>query len=71
MKRCICCRETYDDQFVSKYETLDHEKQFLDKSKQFITLCEFCWEEHSEFDNDLNLPYIMFGNDFYPSSQIL
>jgi len=60
MKRCICCRDTYEDQFISRYETLDNDKQV-------ITLCEFCWEEHSEFDDEKNLPYIMFGQDFYPS----
>jgi len=66
MNRCIVCRESYDSQFTSKYQTLDHAKQFYHKDKQIITVCEFCWEKHAEFDEERDLPYIHFGQDFYP-----
>jgi len=64
-KKCIVCRGKYDSQFVSKYETTDsHEKDI-------ISVCEFCFEEHSQFDEEKNLPYISVGNgEYYPSSQI-
>lgn len=63
MKRCIACRESYDDQFISNYETLDHQKST-------IQVCEFCWEEHAEFDDEKNIQYIHFGQDFYPNELI-
>jgi len=59
---CICCKQPQEDQFISKYETLNRQ--------EYIRICESCFEEHSEFDNELNLPYIMFGNDFYLSENI-
>lgn len=58
-RRCIICRDSYEDQFISNYETLDHEKQI-------ISVCEFCFDEHSEYDNEKDSQYIYFGQDFYP-----
>lgn len=63
MRKCIICKESYDDQFISRFETLNNEKQF-------IQVCEHCNEEHSEYDDEKDLPYIHIGQNYYPSAQV-
>ena len=62
MKHCSLCNESFDDQFISKYETLAHNKKVLQ-------VCEYCNDEHSDYDDGEEMTCIYYGNSiFYPSN---
>ena len=67
MIKCICCKELHDEQYISKYETLNH---FQPNSS--IKVCETCWNESYEHDEGSNMNYIYWEEEcFYPSSEIV
>ena len=59
MIECICCKELHDEQYISKYETLD--------KSAYIKICETCYNENSEYDEIQDMSYINLGKMFYPS----
>ncbi|HEY8891043.1 MAG TPA: hypothetical protein VIM70_12390 [Clostridium sp.] len=60
MIQCICCKESYDNQFMIKFETLD--------SQAYIKVCDSCSEEHSEYDEENDSLFISWSEkQFYPS----
>lgn len=64
MKHCDLCNESFDDQFVSKYETLSH-------NKKVINVCEYCDDELSEYDEIAEMNSIQYGIDVYYPSYLL
>jgi len=64
VKYCDFCNESFDVQFVTKYETLTHKKKVL-------YICEYCNDEHSEYDDAEEMQSITYGDSIYYPSRLL
>jgi len=61
MKKCSLCKDSFDDQFVSQFETLAHQKKILH-------VCFYCKDDESEYDDAEEMDCIRKdGSIYYPS----
>ncbi len=51
---CSICRLKYDQQFISRYLTLNKQQQ--------VYICEQCYTELSEYDEGMNELFITVNN---------
>jgi len=67
MHYCKLCNLKTEEQFISRFETLEN-------TVSFIHICEFCRDDQSfvsEWDDERNILYIpLDGKNYYPSSQV-
>lgn len=65
MLKCCICQEKYDDQFISRYATMEHQKKV-------IYVCENCYSEIAIYEDETNLLYIRHDNEkFYSMEELV
>ena len=60
---CDICKETFDSQFISSYETLTH-------NKKVIHVCEEC-KDDEDYDDGEEMNCIWKGDSIYYPSYLL
>ena len=61
MKKCNICNDHFDEQFITQFETLAHNKKVL-------LVCFYCKEDESEYDDAEEMECIRRdGSIYYPS----